>query len=347
VCKHQLAVVAWAHYKAVEPSCTDVTCYWRKSALSCVDLTLHPSQMTPNEIGADLKSAYQGGGSFLDSLKPHIMTMRVPSLLKSQLVNTAHPLDMHVLMHKFCSSRSIADKSCENFKEFVSRAVNTVDPKILLETKVATKAQSKSAVWKLLRYGRITASTLATVAGCGKECTAESLVNKLFCSEKLKTTPAMARGLAIEDLVRSQFCKDTKRKVQEGHFLMHKEYPLFGASPDGIGNDFILEIKSPKENRSVRNYLKVDGTPTKKVMLQILLQLKLCGKKKAFLLIPDENFEQNLKYQSVQVNFDDDSCDPEQLELQALFNSSVRKAEDFFKKYMYYKMIERMRPVIV
>lgn len=315
-----------------------------------MNLLLHPSKMTPNEIRVDLKSLYQSGsGTFLDDVKAKLLEMKVPSVLRAQFTNSNHPLCLHTLVHKFCTTRDYYDKSFDNLKGFVETALKSfeLDKEMALKTKVETQNQSSSPLWRLLRYGRITASSLAAAAGCKKDTSEERMVLKVFGAENLKATEAMTRGLRIENEVRRVFCRDKKRRVQLGHFAMSHKLPLFGASPDGIGSDFILEIKSPKENKNIVYYLKADGTPTKKVLLQMLLQTKLCEKKKGYLLIPDENFESNEMYKCVEVEFDEDSIDPHQIKLREIFYDAIEKAETFYKKNVHPKLIERMRPILV
>lgn len=340
-----MATVAWVHYKAVEPSCTDTTCYWKKSALSAIDLTLHPSKMTPHEIAVDLKSAYRGNGLFLEKLKPVLMQLKVPSMLRSQLKNTSHPLCMQNLMHQFATSQ-VRDKSFQNFKDFVSASIRSLGKKIERETMIETRRQGESALWRLLRFGRVTASSLSAAAGCQKDSSEERMKRTVFGTEKFHPTLAMQRGLRIEDEVRQQFCKDRKRKVQLGHFLMSEELPLFGASPDGIGTDFILEIKSPSDNKNINNYIKVDGTPTRKVLLQVLLQLKMSGKQRAYLLIADQDFEKNKLYKTIEVYYDEQSTEQGQLLLKNIFKEAISNAEEFYKKNIYYELVKRMRPIL-
>lgn len=348
VCKHVMAVVGWIHHSSVADSVTDTLCYWRKAPLASIDVTLHPSKMNAQEIAEILPVLYNSDGSFLNKVKNCLEVRNAPSMLRNQLCSTIHPLCMHGLMFDFCRTASIADKNFTAFAQFVEVRLRSADKSLMQKTKEETRSQSASALWRILRYGRVTASILAEVAGCEKESAIERLVNKIFGAEKFKTTAAMARGLRIENDVRKQFCKTHRRQVQPGHFEMHPLYSIFGASPDGVGSDFILEIKSPVKNENAKNFLTADGKkPNRKVLLQILLQMKLCGKKIAYLLITDAKFEENKKFNCITINFDESSQELGQVALRETFYGAVRRAEEFYKKHVFYKMISKFRPILV
>jgi YqaJ-like viral recombinase domain len=236
ICKHVLAVVSWVYHKSSEPSVTEVSCYWKKSPLAELDMMLHPTMMTPSGVQYELNSLYKSGsGEFLQMVSEKLMELKIPSMLLSQISNTNHPLCIHNLLHQYCTSRDILDKSYHNFKIFVASALQSIDKETMRLTNIDTREQSLSALWKILKFGRVSASILGAVAGCKKDTSIDRMVDKIFGTEKLKTTDAMLRGLQIENEVRREFCRDQKRRVQLGHFAMSAILPLCGASPDGIG----------------------------------------------------------------------------------------------------------------
>lgn len=346
LCKHVLAFAAWIYHESIKPSVTDEVCYWRKSSLSCVDLNMKPSDMTPDGKAAAIpKSKYlENAGSFLEKVKGRLTAARMPSMLLSQIENTTHPMDMQGLSHRFFTADGVV-KDFASFKCFVSRRLEGLTPKLLKETKLETLKQSNSALWKLLRFCRITSSILSSAAVNKEDRTQEAIdgvVSKLFGTGKMNprkaTAEAMKRGLDIEADVRRQFSKDKKRRVEPGHFLMTPDLPLCGASPDGVGTDFLLEIKSPISNANIKNFVKVDGTPTKKVLLQILLQLKMSGKSLCYLIITDDDFEKNHKYKTVEVHLNQEN--------DAVLTTALEHAEMFWKQHIFPKLAKVMRPVM-
>ena len=65
---------------------------------------------------------------------------------------------------------------------------------------------------------------------------------------------------------------------------------MLGASPDGIGSDYILEIKCPSSEKTVADYLS-KGNINKRCKGQINLQMLAAGKSKGLLVVADPEFE--------------------------------------------------------
>lgn len=45
-------------------------------------------------------------------------------------------------------------------------------------------------------------------------------------------------------------------KFRRVGLILSKDYPVLGASPDGIAEECILEIKCPLSNRNIEKYVK-------------------------------------------------------------------------------------------
>jgi hypothetical protein len=136
-----------------------------------------------------------------------------------------------------------------------------------------------------------------------------------------------------------------------GFLQLSDSLPLFAASPDGSGKNFIVEIKTPLKNENKRNFIKLDGRPVKKVLLQILLQMHLCNKPFGFLLVPDEDFITNQKYDVVKVCLDLNSSNLEERAESkvnnALLQEALRIGEEFWGSKVFPLILRPMRPLIV
>ncbi|KAJ8913990.1 hypothetical protein NQ315_008982 [Exocentrus adspersus] len=69
-----------------------------------------------------------------------------------------------------------------------------------------------------------------------------------------------------------------------------KPYPIFGASPDAIIDNFVVEIKCPTKEKTVTNYIKSNQI-VNKYKAQIHLQMLATEKKKGLFCVADPNFE--------------------------------------------------------
>lgn len=148
----------------------------------------------------------------------------------------------------------------------------------------------------------------------------------------------MKRGLRIEDEVRSIFAKMMKCRINPGYLQLSRAYPLMAATPDGVAKDFTVEIKSPEKNENQKNYLRQDGVPTKKVLIQMLMQMRFCNRKYGYLVIADENFEMNKKVNVTRVELIDHVIHLEQC---------LESADNFWKRFVFLRLMKIMRPVMI
>lgn len=62
-------------------------------------------------------------------------------------------------------------------------------------------------------------------------------------------------------------------KLRDGGLVLMKEHPLFYASSDAIGTDFIVDVKCPQSKPSETRYIKEDSTVAEKFEAQVQLQM--------------------------------------------------------------------------
>lgn len=188
--------------------------------------------------------------------------------------------------------------SALQFLEFIQ---NHIDPTLCKRASEDTKDQSSTPLWHSLRYGRITASILyesgkATMAN-------ESLKLKILGAAKVPLTDALKRGKLIEDLVRQEASKQLKIPFATAGFNVCAKWPHFGGSPDGISEDYVLEIKCPSKESTIEKYFK-NGAITAKTRAQLQFQMYLYRKAQGILAVADPQFEENKKIRFVLDNYD-------------------------------------------
>lgn len=114
------------------------------------------------------------------------------------------------------------------------------------------------------------------------------------CYEKGKTTGEEGIGSTEEK---------NKLEYNTTGLLLSPNYPLLGASPDAISDEFVVEIKCPFTMKAVSTYVK-DGLITNKFKAQIHLQMILFGKTKGVFCVTDPSFEINQEICTYTVDFD-------------------------------------------
>nr|CAH7761146.1 unnamed protein product [Callosobruchus chinensis] len=126
------------------------------------------------------------------------------------------------------------------------------------------------------------------VSHCGTQD--GSLVENIMGAYSFKETEAIKRGKSLEKQVVAALEKIESIKIHKCGFILNKNFPIVGVSPDGITDEFVIEVKCPSKNKNFKNYI-CNGAPRKKIMAQIQLQMYFMGKKEDIFCIAHDNFE--------------------------------------------------------
>ena len=87
----------------------------------------------------------------------------------------------------------------------------------------------------------------------------------------------MQRGTEKEPIARAAYEAHTGTFVTQTGFWLHPEIPFFGASPDGLAGDGLIEIKCPRTSTHLR-YRSENKVPTQ-YKRQMICQLLCTGRK--------------------------------------------------------------------
>jgi len=123
---------------------------------------------------------------------------------------------------------------------------------------------------------------------------------------KLRSTAAMIRGTQLEKKVLDRVAHLKKTKFEESGFFISPNHPFFGASPDGINDTFVVEIKCPKTQRTRLSYIGVSGNISQKCQAQMQLQMFLSNRNSALFCVADPEFESNQKVEILEVKLDEE-----------------------------------------
>lgn len=139
--------------------------------------------------------------------------------------------------------------------------------------------QQGSPEWLAVRLGRVTASRVADViaktktgystsrAGYMAELICERLTGKPFDQF---TNADMQRGTELEPIARAMYELEKDVSVSQVGFVVHPTLDMAGASPDGLVEDGLLEIKCPRPHIHL-DYLE-SGKPPSKYLPQMAWQ---------------------------------------------------------------------------
>lgn len=132
-----------------------------------------------------------------------------------------------------------------------------------------------------------------------------SLVDMMFGANKIKDTAAMKRGRDLESKVVRHVEETRRLSISNIGLVLQPSLPFFGASPDGMTRDMVVEVKCPSSVTSMETYIKPNGDIGEKFRAQMQLQMHMTGKKTALFCVAHPEFEKNKDVRIVTVSYDE------------------------------------------
>lgn len=209
-----------------------------------------------------------------------------------------------------------------DFKDFHDRCVEVMNNNShLLElANELSIEQADVNIWHELRVGRVTASRLYETTRC--TMAKGSLVDK-FLGKRSGWSFAMMRGTVLEEFVFEEVKKEFPDLKRSGLIMNHKAHPFFAASPDGLHEDFVLEIKCPSTKNTFDQYIDIDKL-SRKYFAQIQLQMFVTGKTKALLAVASLDFEKSREITKIWIPFDEE-----------YMKQMIEQATEFYEKAVF------------
>jgi hypothetical protein len=121
---------------------------------------------------------------------------------------------------------------------------------------------------------------------------------------KLRQSPAMEKDICLEKEVLAKFEFLQQTKFQRCGLLLSPDFPFFGASPDEINEDCVLEIKCPFSLKSKLSYINAKDEISAKCVAQMQLQMFLSNRKSCLFCVAEPDFEISCKVSIREVKFD-------------------------------------------
>ncbi|KAG4076478.1 hypothetical protein HA402_014442 [Bradysia odoriphaga] len=302
-CKHAIALIGWLHRRSEEPSPTEELCYWKKSVLATVD-TSKPYHTDTEESSTYTDSEENDSDGFISEFAAESERLHVKNchfLLHYNFKKFSSPL-LHVSLHHFMIDY-MEYNGIHSPNDFISFCEHKMSQSIIDKISIETMAQHKSALWRELRYGRITGSLVYEVAHC--KTGNGSTINKIF-GKKTLDTRHMKRGRELESKVKLALEKRLGHKITDSGLWLKSDLPIFGASPDGFGprKEYCVEIKCPATEKSYKTCASKGVLVGKKHYAQVQLQMHITSTYKTKFCLTDPDFEHNGKIEIIDVNYD-------------------------------------------
>ncbi|XP_046743008.1 uncharacterized protein LOC124409445 [Diprion similis] len=323
-CRHAVALLAWIHRRTGEPAPTSIACYWKKPKLSDVGTSIKYKKILDilplGSIAADGKNDNQQE-TFLEKILKSGKSDTGSHLIKFFSKSLLQGLSMHqnAVLHN-------GDKQdVQVFLDYVAAKLTNEACTAACST---TMNQNENHSWYELRYGRITASVIYEAAH--SNTIDGTLVEKILSPQSFDTI-AMKRGRMLESQMLQKVTNRLQKKIDKCGLLLSAKFPEFGASPDGICDDAVIEVKCRMSSRTVKNYY-TDGKVHNKFKAQIQLQMLFHEKNEGYFCIADPGFEDNGNVSIVIENFDEN-----------YMTAVMKRASAFWKILMKPKMDDQNR----
>lgn len=281
---------------------TSVSCYWKASRLSAVGKSIKFIKAR-DLCKTDVEPLPPRDGSFLNEvLEKSKLEGRYDSVLTKYIkgATDVENLSMHNLLLRFLKGQH--GSTSDDFLTYCSSQMST---EVCNSAEKQTINQSESVLWHELRYARITASKAHEAAHC--HTLEGSLVETVLGANSLKDSAAMMRGRTLEKEVRREIEKIKGIKINLCGLKISPQYPVMGASPDGICNDYVIEIKCPSTEKAITNYIK-NGQITEKYNAQIQMQMFFSKKKQGLFCLADVYFESSKSISILTVDYNEQYC---------------------------------------
>ncbi|EDV37198.1 uncharacterized protein Dana_GF11550 [Drosophila ananassae] len=334
-CSHIVAFLFWLLNKSAERTPSAVVEFWGHEletlvqpepsrAFRICDLLPKDEVRLESEMSSQAMSSSEGQ-SFLDSVLDELSACGRDSALYRQCVDTADEFESLFVHHVLLRAGDLHIVDVPSFVQYMELQAPTGIYESLNEV---TRLQYKSRLWVEIQYMRIRCSMMHMIVSRKTAEDEEQIFNVMFCKGRDKNVEDRIQQKQHKRFILKQTEKLENKEYSECGLLLHENYPYLCASPDGITDDHIVEIKSPKTEDEFEKYLEARESISPKYMAQIQIQMFLANVKKALYCVLSPTFETNgaLHYVWVQ-------SDPE------FVASLLAMAEEFWRDIVYPRLM--------
>jgi putative phage-type endonuclease len=173
--------------------------------------------------------------------------------------------------------------------------------------------EQRTDEWFAARIGKVTASRVADVIaktksgyGAGRANYLADLVVERLTGQKASSfsNAAMEWGTEQEPNAKAAYAAKTGILVEDVGFIDHPTVAMSGASPDGLAEDGLVEIKCP--NTATHLEYIFDGKPPQKYVTQMQWQMACTNRPWCDFVSYDPRLPERLQLLVVRVPRDDD-----------------------------------------
>ena len=288
-CKHVAALLGWLNTMSSTVSVTSTQCYWKKARLSCVPAELKSAKaaaLRPKQRKANASQGnHTSGRSFLQDVLQTGSSRNCTGLLFAHFGERNSRRSVRELgIDQLLQLCRVSDDAETLFaSSFIAFCTARMSPALCSLVESETRGQSVSSLWHALRFGRVTASNAYSAAHC--QATKCTLVSIIVGASRVRDNAAMLRGRTLEPQVLMQVKAELGADVRPSGLVLSPEYPVLGASPDGLMPDgSVVEVKCPASEKAFKKYILTTGDVAARYRAQLQVLMTLTRADRAFFL---------------------------------------------------------------
>nr|XP_034194868.1 uncharacterized protein LOC117611080 [Osmia lignaria] len=216
-CKHALAFLMWLHCKR--------TVGTTKKFVEATELCKEeiPSTVLPDN------------STFLQNILKKAEEKQIDSQLSRHnfelLERECYSLSLHHLLIAFLKNGGSAAN------DFIQFATSKMTPQLISKVEVETRQQSESSLW------------------CVSHSPSSQTTQFRFHAAKKFDSALTRRGKNLEKTVIAEVEKLINKKLKKCGIILIPQCPMLGASPDAMGENFVVEVKCPGSDKTFSQYI--------------------------------------------------------------------------------------------
>ncbi|XP_037049362.1 uncharacterized protein LOC119083682 [Bradysia coprophila] len=188
------------------------------------------------------------------------------------------------------------------YKHLLMHLQSVIKSDVIDKIQTETSTQYKSRLWLELQYGRIRCSILNEVASWKTE--QDVAEAKILGTYRIPREEEYLKRKQRKRSILAEISKCYKTNIQHCGLLLDLAYPFFCATPDGLSDDLVVEIKMPSTQVEYAKYLVNNETIPPKYFAQIQMQMFLANRLKALYCVVAPDFAKSgaVEYINVDLN---------------------------------------------
>ncbi|EDX07273.1 uncharacterized protein LOC6734681 [Drosophila simulans] len=334
-CAHIVAFTFWLLNKSTDRNPSAVVEFWGHelenlvqpeptTATRICDIIPKDEVRMESELNSKELSASEGE-AFLVTILNELADCGRDSALYRQCVETTDEFEPMFVHHVLLRANEYNVVDPPSYVQHMEAQAHTGIIETLYE---ATRNKYKSRLWVEVQYMRIRCSMMHMIISRKSSEDDDQIFNMMFCKGRDKNNEDRVQQKEHKRFILKQTEKLENKNYLECGLILHESFPFLCAAPDGITDDHIVEIKSPKTDEDFEKYLEARESIAPKYMAQIQIQMFAANVKKALYCVLSPTFESNgaLHYVWVQ-------ADPE------FVSSLLSMAEDFWRDVVFPRLL--------